>query len=333
MTIRVTYPHPEPQAIRSVADMLAVVPHLLGYHPDDGLIVIATADSRLALACRVDLRCDPDDLAQLLPALQKVDTTHLILIGYGDDEVVAPAIDAGREVFGIAGLEVFDALRVFQGRYWSYLCANPDCCPAQGTPFDPATNPLALQAIVGGSSPLPDRRSVAASIDPIGGSERAAMAEATTAARRRLTDRHVALTQGRAALASAAMRYQAGQRYTDEEAAWLSILLTVQPVRDHAWATATRQRWHLTLWRDLTRRAEPDLVAAPAALLAVTAWLAGDGSLAHLALDRALSADPHYRMALLIRQALREGIPPAALSDWPADINTPSRSQTREDPS
>ncbi len=317
MTIRVTYPRPEPQPIRSVADMLAMVPHLLGYHPDDSLIVIATANNKLAVACRVDLPCGPDDLAQLLPALQKVDTTHLILIGYGTDEAIAPAIRTGHEVFTTAGLEVFDALRVFQGRYWSYLCANPDCCVPQGTPFDPSTNPLALHAIVGGSSPFPDRRSVAASIDPIGGPERAAMVEATTAARRRLTDRHAAVIQGRAALANAAMRHQAGQRCTDEEAAWLSVLLTVLPVRDHAWATATRQPWHLTLWRDLTRRAEPDLVAAPAALLAFSAWMAGDGGLAHLAVDRALTADPHYRMALLIRQALRDGIPPAALSDWP----------------
>lgn len=132
--------------------------------------------------------------------------------------------------------------------------------PAAGNTVRPTSNPLALEAIVGGSSPFPDRASVAASIDGVDGPQRAAMAAATAAARHRftdlLTDRTVVVAEGRAVLAHAAMRYQAGQRCSNDEAAWLSVLLTVLPVRDHAWATATRQRWHLALWRDLTQRAE-----------------------------------------------------------------------------
>jgi hypothetical protein len=69
---------------------------------------------------------------------------------------------------------------------------------------------------------------------------------------------------------------------------------------------------HLRLWTDVTRRARPGYVAAPASLLAFTAWQAGDGALANLALDRALADQPDYSMALLLRDALAACLPPAA---------------------
>src|SRR6202043_2086889 len=68
---------------------------------------------------------------------------------------------------------------------------------------------------------------------------------------------------------------------------------------------------HLRLWTDVTRRAQPGHVAAPAALLAFVAWQSGDGALANVALDRALADDPRYSMALLLRQVITAGAPPS----------------------
>lgn len=45
-------------------------------------------------------------------------------------------------------------------------------------------------------------------------------------------------------------------------------------------------------------------------LLAVLAWWEGDGARAGILVDRALDADPEYRLALLVDQALRAGMPP-----------------------
>ena len=66
---------------------------------------------------------------------------------------------------------------------------------------------------------------------------------------------------------------------------------------------------HRRLWTDLVRRAQPGYVAAPACLLAFTAWQGGDGALANIALDRALADDPDYSMALLLRDVLDAGHP------------------------
>src|SRR5690606_22288696 len=94
------------------------------------------------------------------------------------------------------------------------------------------------------------------------------------------------------------------------------LLLTSLRVRDHAWEAIRTEQPHLRLWSDVTRRVEPSLAAAPASLLAFTAWRRGDGTLAQLALERALAADPGYSMALLLRDGISRGVPPSVLDGW-----------------
>jgi len=67
------------------------------------------------------------------------------------------------------------------------------------------------------------------------------------------------------------------------------------------------------VWTELTRRAPAPLDAAPATLLAVSAWLRGDGALANVALDRALDSEPGYTLAGLLRTALDACLPPAVV--------------------
>ena len=95
--------------------------------------------------------------------------------------------------------------------------------------------------------------------------------------------------------------------------AWLAVSLASLPVRDDAWARMVpeHREAHLRLWADVVRRATGPWLPAPAALLAFTAWQAGDGTLANVALDRALAADPDYSMARLLREILAAGVPPS----------------------
>jgi hypothetical protein len=67
------------------------------------------------------------------------------------------------------------------------------------------------------------------------------------------------------------------------------------------------------LWTECTRRAPWMLAAAPATLLAVSAWLRGDGAMAAVALDRALGSDEDYQLAHLLRSALAACMRPAEL--------------------
>ena len=54
---------------------------------------------------------------------------------------------------------------------------------------------------------------------------------------------------------------------------------------------------------------------APATLLAWSAYLRGDGLTANLALDRALAADPGYRLAGLLAEAYARGVAPESLDE------------------
>ena len=90
---------------------------------------------------------------------------------------------------------------------------------------------------------------------------------------------------------------------------------------------------HLRLWTDLTRRAQPGYIAAPASLLAFTAWQTGNGALANLALDRALADDPGYSMAQLLRDVIDAGTPPsmARLPMTPEEVAA-SYGETADEP-
>jgi len=91
-------------------------------------------------------------------------------------------------------------------------------------------------------------------------------------------------------------------------------VLTRLRIRDDAWARMdpAHHGAHRRLWTDITRHARPGYVAAPACLLAVTAWQSGDGALANIALDRALTDIPGYPMAQVLRDALASGMPASA---------------------
>ncbi len=67
------------------------------------------------------------------------------------------------------------------------------------------------------------------------------------------------------------------------------------------------------LWTECTRRAPSPLDAAPATLLAVSAWLRGDGAMARIALDRALDSEPDHALAGLLALGLDAGLSPGDL--------------------
>jgi hypothetical protein len=253
--------------------------------------------------------------------------TSVAAVGYGADAAVDPVAAALRERAAKAGIAVTELLRAEDGRYWSYVCADPGCCPPEGTPYDIADHPAAHALRAAGGQVLAGRAALAATIAPAGGKLGAAMRRATKEALAQVARSVTRLEQagtpasasrltaalGQVALRDAIARYRSGDQVPAEHAAWLTIALAELRVRDDAWARMepAHQAAHLRLWTDLTRLARPGYVAAPAALLAFCAWQAGDGALANVALDRALADIPGYSMAILLREALDSGAPPS----------------------
>jgi hypothetical protein len=311
------------------------VPHLLGFHPGKSLVVMGVGRprARVQLAFRYDLPDPPDavhaaDIAEhAAEVLRHRRLSTVIGVGYGPGALVTPVADALASALRQAGLRLHELMRVEDGRYWSYLCENPECCPADGVPFDVRANPAAAAMTVAGLVAYPDRAALAGTLAPVTGAAARSMERATSQARERAAGligqagpdagqpARLLVDAGRRAVQEAISTYRAGGRLlTDEPVAWLTVVLAHLAVRDDAWSRmdAGYRAAHLRLWTDVVRRATPAYLPAPASLLAFTAWQSGEGALANIAIDRALAADPGYSLARLLRDIMDAGVPPSA---------------------
>jgi Domain of unknown function (DUF4192) len=322
--------------IGSADGILAVIPHLLGFHPSDSLVVLGIAGphARIRLAFRYDLPDPPEsDLAQDIAehagtVLGRQHLTTVIAVGYGSHQIVTPVVDVVIPALRAAGVTVQEVLRVADGRYWSYQCGDPTCCPPEGVAVDLAAHPATAVLAAAGMKVRANRADLARTIAPLPD-----VAESMNQAASRARLRAAGLIEqavdgqgiggifqlvadaGRRSVRLAVTRYRRGSGLTDhDEIAWLGLALTDMRVRDDAWARMDPRfnDAHQRLWTDLLRHMPGEFVPGPAALLAFTAWQGGDGALASMAIERALEADPEYSMALLVADALQAGLPPAA---------------------
>ena len=325
--------------------LLALVPHLLGFYPSRSLVVLGLGGqhNRVRVTFRYDLPDPPDaaaaaDVAEhAAMVLRRERLDRAALVGYGPPGLVVPVLSTVVDWLSAECVQFIEILRTDSGRYWSVLCACPDCCPAEGRPFDPGSHPMAAAMIEAGLPALPDREALARTLLPPAGSS-ASIRRATRIAEQRLADlgsqswadggrdpQQLTAQTGRAAVQTAISRYRGGDSIASaDEIAWLAVLLADLRVRDDAWARMdpAHREAHGRLWTDVVRGAAREYVPAPAALLAFTAWQSGNGALAGVAIDRALAARPGYSMAQLLDDALRAGLPPSAakLPMTPAEV-------------
>lgn len=304
------------------ADIAAIVPYLLGFHPHDRLAILALRGARLLFAASAALPYsdDPDtDATSVAARIAAHRPNRVLLIGYGDHEPVATAADHTSDAFTARGVTVVAALRVHNNQLWHLRCADPDC-QINGVPFDPSTTAAAAYATYRGLSAAQNIDAIAARLAPITAEEREGMRSALIAAHQYLdglaadgTDEDV-----RARFADLVERlireahstYAQQRRLTDSVAALLLALLTAPSLRDQAIKHIDGDDLNIRIWTDLTRRADTSHTAAPATLLAFAALLHGNGLLARLAIERAHEADPDDPLIHIIAQATGHGIHP-----------------------
>jgi Domain of unknown function (DUF4192) len=314
--------------------VLAVVPHMLGFYPSRSLVVLGLGEQRRVMVTfRYDLP-DPYDHELATDIAQHADyvlsrerINSALLIGYGPEQLVLPVLAQTAAKLGSHGIDLQEALRAEGGRYWSLLCDDPSCCPPEGRPYDPGSHPAAATMTQAGLAAHPDRETLARTIQrPAGTAD--VIAHATRRARLRLIriihdadaagvrDPMLRATRiGRKEVQRAIRLYRSGGSIRSiGQLAWLAVLLGDIRVRDDAWArmAPAHRDDHCRLWTDVLRGAATDCAPAPASLLAFTAWQAGNGALAAVAVDRALAADPAYSMAHLLGSAIQAALPPAA---------------------
>ncbi len=310
--------------VRSPADLIAVTPYLLGFHPADSVVVLGLAGHRVIFAARHDLVPPGDQRTDWLGPLAGGDLAKVMaVLGFGPSALVKHTVDILATALARGGLRVQEKLRITDGRWWSCDCTDQTCCPPEGHPVPSPFNPLAATAVFNGQVALPDRQTLVGLVASVEGEERAQMTAATAEVYKKLGTvlalgfhpDNLLERCGRAVVRSVERHYEQRRSLSRDEVAWLGLLLANRKVHDYALDRTLDEEWRVALWTEVTRRVDPHWMPGPATLLGYAAWRAGLGSLARVAVDRALLQDPHHRFARTLDRLLAAGISHKAVED------------------
>lgn len=295
---------------RTPEDVLAAVPIVLGFAPEESVVML-TFGSEHPFHARLDL---PDTEADRLEAARALvgpalrhGVDRVLFVLYTDDAELAVACAAVLDgAFTGAGIEVVDALRS-DGRCWFRVPGEGDLPGVTGTPYDVSGHLFTAESVASGRVTRSSRAELAATV-AADDSARDAVAQALLA-----LDPQKPLLDG-LAVRTAVAQWAAGLGPPDPaSSARLLSSLREAAVRDAVLTAADREQAErqLAVWSALVRSAPPDVVAPAASVLAFLAWLAGNGALAWCAVERAAEGDPPCSLADRVAEALEQALPPA----------------------
>lgn len=288
---------------RTPEDVLAAVPVVLGFEPRDSVVMLTFGGDETFHA-RVDLpphREVGEAVRQLLDPALKHNVAQVIFVVYADDGPAARAVARRlRRAFAAAGIDVVEVLRVHEGRW--HAPGRPGAPPG-GVPYDIGDHRFRAQAVVEGIVVHGSRAELEALLQPLP----EAVAETMRVLRR-------AVPSSPGEIADLVDRRLDEGRFTTVELARVLLGLLDIDGRDAAWAPITREMAarHVRLWTDAVQRTPDELVAAPAAVLGLAAWLSGHGALAWCAVDRCWAVEPDNSLARLVSDVLTHAVPPSA---------------------
>ncbi|WP_030542787.1 DUF4192 domain-containing protein [Streptomyces albus] len=350
--------------LRGPAELADALPYLVGgFHPDDSVVMVAVHGDRGRFGARLRLGIPGDpaewgavsgQLARCLVSgsAERDGRPDGIIVflcqdpGEGESarevvERLRPLSQALRLACGGLDVPVLEALCVSGGRFWSYCCPDPRCCPEDGTPLAlPGTSVMAAAAAYAGIRARGSLRELEAGFAPLTSPAAAGQESALDAAAAELVPRVLeeagreAVRKETIALAGLLIdrladgpppppdRVAADARddamLAHDEAAAVILGLQDRTTRDRAaeWMEGPEAGPALRLWRALARRcvgAYAEHAAAPLTLAGWVAWSTGDEPEARVALGLALRADPEYVFARLLHQGANEGVDPEVL--------------------
>ena len=317
--------------LNSPHDLLAAVPFMVGYHPQDSLVAMALRDDKVVMAMRVDF---PDE--QSIEAISKTIALHLlreqaseaIIVGYLPTTVIeSDPLLVVREIISGHSIIVKECIEVRGGRFRTSLCADLECCPPEGNQVPELSDSRVTAEQVAAGNPLPFldldemKRSIAANpldkelLKAIKSVAEIDYESAEVNARQR---------EGANAINQMALEFLRDGVVNDKALiALVLVRLHDLQVRDYAMGFASEnsddQLWDM--WRWLLRVAPRGYVAPVAVIFATASYERGDGALAQRALDRAFEDSPKYQMTKLLRRTFAAGWPPSAFSQMRADLH------------
>lgn len=311
---------PTSLTVRTPDDLLACVPLLLGFLPQRSAVVVSLPPGSGPHA-RADILDDTDlsELAEgLLDPLLRHGVRRVAVVTYAELDRARWVGAHLAEVFGAAGVEVVAAVAA-DGSHWVSV-TPPTTVPQE---YDAMSHPFVAEAVVGGQVVLGSREALRDQLrpDPVlcgeVGRRRADLAEGLDSG----VDSGVDAAWVLECLAG---HLRAHTLPDAEEVARLCLGVAHQDGRDAAWGWVERSdaRQHVEIWLRVLRGCPPDERAAPAAILAFHAWLAGDGALAWCAVEASQASGETCSLVRLVEDLLTRAAPPTL---WQPLLEGPHR--------
>ncbi len=307
-------------------EILAAIPYLVGFHVRESVVVLVLTGSRVVLTARLDAVLPAPDrdrfdasaveLAawRLRVAIDANMGDGLVLVGYHDQvlamrELLTTLACAGAERLADGGQGLIDVLQVSGQRWYELLSLEPGA--DQGNALDRDAVPTAAQAVYFGLNALPDRRYLEQTV-VLPAPHLAGPLEAVF----EFQERQIAALseEERASLVADLVEAATGAELADEQYVQLAILMSYVAVRDgvllrtHVGNASLR----VDVWSQVVRRSIVGHQAGPLGVLAMTAWLSGNGALQVICIQRLRQVAPSYRLLRVLEQINEAALPPSS---------------------
>ena len=318
--------------LTSPHDLLAAIPFLIGYHPQNSLVMVSLKEDAVGMAMRVDL---PSEIASegydlLASHFVREGAEAAFIVAYAEQSSADPEsilINTSAALVR-AGIDIKESLIVRNNRFRSMLCNDSTCCPPDGNevPELDSTRIAAEHVIAGHPMPFESVDGLVQSIAAVPSSCEIGWQDEVqefwvSSDSEEINDLQ---RDGATAIIDLAGEYRELRGAEDRElvARVIGRMSDIQ-VRDFALGSHSDETadFYWTMWRDLLRIAPRGFVAPVACLFAAMAYERGEGALAHKALDRALHDDDQYSLALLLRRVFTAGWPPHSFSAMRAQLH------------
>ncbi|MDA3644379.1 DUF4192 domain-containing protein [Saccharopolyspora indica] len=322
--------------------MLAAIPALLGFYPAESLVVATLKESEgqleVGLMARTDLPC-PSEYQNFATGLLtgplgrcRLDRAMLFVVTEGTGTCTATSCRSCTHNTGsqppasdqqLPHAELITILQTLLGaaRIATYSMYVPTIAAGQrwqhyddphstGTVPDPKSSAVAAAMAMQGSVTFGSREEIAALIAP----DIDEVARFTERLEVLLNEsvEDISEVEGLRIVLGAVDRIAAGQALTDEELLRVQVAVADTEVRDLAMSTAVGDSAGAAeqLWMLLARKAPAPEVAEPLALLAVSAFLRGEGGLVRAALTRIAEDAPEHMLGWMLQTATDAGLDP-----------------------
>lgn len=344
-------PKPTVTRLTTPAQMVASLPLWLGYVPTESLVVACCHEprGRVGLTLRFDLprSLHEQDLVEevVRRVVHQLPTRVLVAVytqaADGRARARQPLVDELCDQLQeeLPGLVVTEAVLVRDARFWSYLCQDPRCCPAEGTPVDtgahdPVVALLQAEQVLRGQVVLPDRDALERTLAAPGLLEAEASRQACAEAladHARWRDRDLRSWRERwlTRWSDHAQEVLDGAGAPDlAAAAALATSLEDVLLRDTLVAEHEPEQL-LPLVRRVARLTAPPFDAGVCTVLAWLSYCDGGGAEVTIALERAQQTDPAYSLANLLAEVVHGQVPPVEVRRISREASLPRAARRR----